>query len=68
MSQREAEGRARLVDFATQLITATLVERMAKAFPWMLALSPCDRESCARDLVDGARASFSTYQPHLATD
>ncbi|PZT75841.1 MULTISPECIES: type II toxin-antitoxin system Phd/YefM family antitoxin [unclassified Streptomyces] len=72
MSQREAEGRAHLLDFAAQLITVTLDEsgtlaaRMAKAFPWMLALSPSDRESCARDLVDAARASFSTNQPHLA--
>ncbi|RJQ85777.1 prevent-host-death protein [Amycolatopsis panacis] len=72
MSQREADGRARLLDFAAQLITVTLddrgslAERMSKAFPWMLALSPADRESCAQDLVDAARASFSTDQPHLA--
>lgn len=72
MSQREAEGRARLLDFAAQLITVTLddsgtlAERMAKSFPWMLALSPADRETCAQDLVDAARASFSTGQPHLA--
>ncbi|MEV0646944.1 hypothetical protein AB0I28_16925 [Phytomonospora sp. NPDC050363] len=72
MSQREAEGRAGLLNFAAQLITVTLddagtlAERMAKAFPWMLALSPVDRETCAQDLVDAARASFSTDQPHLA--
>ncbi|MEC4020014.1 prevent-host-death protein [Streptomyces sp. H27-D2] len=73
MSQREAEGRARLLNFAAQLITVTLddrgslAERMSKALPWMLALSPADRESCAQDLVEAARASFSTDQPHLAT-
>ena len=72
MSQREADGRARLLDFAAQLITVTLddrgtlAERMAKAFPWMLALRPADRETCADNLVDAARASFSTDQPHLA--
>lgn len=72
MSQREAEGRARLLEFAAQLITVTLddngslAERMSKAFPWMLALSPTDRDTCAQDLVDAARASFSTDQPHLA--
>lgn len=72
MSQREAEGRARLLNFAAQLITVTLddrgslAERMAKAFPWMLALSPADRSTCAQDLVDAARASFDTDQPHLA--
>ncbi len=41
-----------------------LAERMSKAFPWMLALSPADRTTCAQDLVDAARASFSTDQPH----
>ena len=72
MSQREAEGRSRLLNFAAQLITVTfdesgsLAARMAKAFPWMLALSPADRETCAQDLVDAARASFATDQPHLA--
>ncbi len=72
MSQREAEGRARLLDLAARLITValedtgTLVERMSRAFPWMLALSPTDRETCTQDLVDAARASFSTNQPHLA--
>lgn len=72
MSQREAEGRARLLNFAAQLITVTLDDsgtlaaRMAKVFPWILALSPSDRESCAQDLIDAARASFSTDQPHLA--
>ncbi len=72
MSQREAEGRARLLEFAAQLIGVAvdddgpLAGRMAKAFPWMLALSPGDRATCAQDLVDAARASFSTDQPHLA--
>lgn len=72
MSQREADGRARLLEFAAQLIGVAvdddgpLAERMSKAFPWMLALSPEDRTTCAQDLVDAARASFSTDQPHLA--
>lgn len=72
MSQREAEGRSRLLNFAAQLITVTLddqgtlAERMAKVLPWMLALSPTDRDTCAQELVDAARASFSTDQPHLA--
>jgi len=71
MSQREAESRNRMLQFAAQLIGAALdddgplAERMSKAFPWMLALSPEDRATCAQDLVDAARASFSTGQPHL---
>jgi hypothetical protein len=73
MSLREAVGRTTLLDLAAQLITATvdtegtLSERMSRAFPWMLALSPADRETCARDLLDSARASFSTDQSHLVT-
>ena len=39
---------------------------MSKCFPWMLALSPADRTACAEELVDAARASFATDQPHLA--
>lgn len=72
MSQREADGRARLLGLAAQLITVALdddgplPERMARAFPWMLALSAADQQSCAQDLVDAARASFSTNQSHLA--
>lgn len=37
----------------------------AEGRSWMLALSPADREVCALDLVDAARASSSTEQPHL---
>lgn len=72
MSQREADARSRLLNFAAQLITVTLDDngslatRMAKAFPWMLALTAADQETCAQDLVDAARASFATDQPHLA--
>jgi hypothetical protein len=72
MSQREADARAELLQFAAQLLTVTLDndgpldERMAVLFPWMLALSPDGRTNCARALIDAARASFSTGQPHLA--
>lgn len=72
MSKREADDRALLLEFAAQLIAistddrGTLAERMAAVQPWMLALSPADRERCARDLLDAARASFSTGQAHLA--
>lgn len=72
MSQREADARALLLQFAADLIAVTLddegalASRMADRFPWMLALSDTDRDACAQDLVDAARASFSTGQPHLA--
>ncbi|PZU04721.1 MAG: prevent-host-death protein [Gordonia sp. (in: high G+C Gram-positive bacteria)] len=70
MSRREVEGRNRMLEFAAQLIgvvvdgNGPLAERMSKAFPWMLALSEKDRDTCAQNLVDAARASFSTDQPH----
>ena len=72
MSQREADARALLLQFAADLIAVTLddegtlASRMADRFPWMLALSDTDQDACAHDLVATARASFSTGQPYLA--
>lgn len=71
MNEREADARRQLFEFAAQLIAitaddrGTLAERMADHFPWMFALSEADRKQCAKDLVDAARASFATEQPHL---
>lgn len=39
---------------------------MTSQYPWMFALDHDDRARCAQDLIDAARASFSTSQPHLA--
>lgn len=72
MSKREADAREQLLQLAAQLITislddgAAVEERMTDVFPWMLALSPRDRETCSRDLLSAARASFATGQAHLA--
>ncbi|MBP1325867.1 hypothetical protein JOF28_001099 [Leucobacter exalbidus] len=72
MSEREADSKQQLFEFASQLIAVTtsdagsLADRMADRFPWMLALSASDRAQCAQDLVSAARASFATEQPHLA--
>ena len=71
MSQREADARAELLQMAATLITVMLkdgplTERMASRYTWMYALSSEDRDECTRDLIDTARASFATYQPHLA--
>ena len=67
MSQREADARTELLNIAATLITVSLedgplTDRMASRYPW----TPQDQEQCARDLIDAARASFSTLQPHLA--
>lgn len=72
MSKREASARDNLLQLAATLIgvatdtRGTLAERMSDAMPWMLALSPEDRVTCASALLEAARASFSTGQPHLA--
>jgi PHD/YefM family antitoxin component YafN of YafNO toxin-antitoxin module len=72
MSKSEAAAQHELLQLAATLIGAatdtrgTLAERMAEALPWMLALSPEDRATCADDLLRAARASFSTGQAHLA--
>jgi len=71
MSQREADAQAELLHIAATLITVALEDgpltvRMADRYPWMYALGAEDREKCARDLIDAARASFATHQPHLA--
>lgn len=71
MSQREAEARDELLNLAAHLTSASIdggpiEERLAKLFPWMLALTPEGRAECARALLDASRASFATGQPHLA--
>lgn len=72
MSQGEVDARALLLQFAADLITVTLdddgtlASRMARKFEWMHALSAADQAACAQDLVDAARASFSTGQAHRA--
>lgn len=71
MSQREADARAELLQMAATLIAVMLedgplTERMASRYTWMYALSSEDRDECTRDLIDTARASFATHQPHLA--
>lgn len=72
MSLSESEARDRLLEIAAQLIAVatddegTLAERMAGRLPWMLALSPADRDACAADLIRAARASFATGQAQLA--
>ena len=69
MTEHEADERRDMFAIAAQIIAATtleggsLAERMATVFPWMLALDTGDRELCARELIDTARAAFATNQP-----
>lgn len=72
MSENENNERDELLQLAAQLIGAATIEGgslsgyMTQNFPWMLALSPDDREECAHEVLDAARASFSAGQSHLA--
>ena len=72
MSEREANARNELLALAAQLIgvattnDGSLTRFMANHYPWMLALTPADQEECARDVLDSARASLASGQPHLA--
>ena len=73
MSKNESDARDRLLELAAQLIAITLDEdsrslgeRMADRFDWMFALDTASREQCAREVIQAARASFSTKQAHLA--
>lgn len=72
MSEREDRARNQLLQIAAQLIGAAtrsdedLTRFMTDQYPWMLALSEQDRDECAREVLDAARASFSVGQSHLA--
>lgn len=72
MSESENRARDALLDLAAQLIAVStdvrgsLPERMSDRLPWMLALKPRDRDACAEAILQAARASFATNQPHLA--
>ena len=72
MSESADAARISLLDLAAQLVAVststegTLAARMSDRFPWMLALSPADRETRADEVLAAARASFATNQHHLA--
>jgi hypothetical protein len=72
MSESADQARASLLELASQLVAVTtstegtLAVRMSDRFPWMLALSPADRDACADAVLAAARASFATNQPHMA--
>jgi PHD/YefM family antitoxin component YafN of YafNO toxin-antitoxin module len=73
MSEKEADAQSELFELAAQLIAVTidndgsLAERMAKHFPWMLALNAADRTQCADDLIRAGQAALSTGQDRKST-
>lgn len=72
MSESADQAWTSLLQLAAQLVAVTtsaeetLADRMSDRFPWMLALSAAHRDACAEAVLAAARASFATYQPHLA--
>jgi len=72
LPQAEADVRDQLLRLAGDLVISatggrdSFAEHLADRLPWMLALNPEDRETCAQDVLKAARASFSTGQAHLA--
>nr|WP_298986576.1 prevent-host-death protein [uncultured Micrococcus sp.] len=72
MTEERAEAERKLLALAAQLVAistrtdGTLADRMAEHYPWMFAFSEEYRDECAQAVLEAARASFSTGQPHLA--
>lgn len=73
MTEEELSRQQTLLGVAAQIVAVStftahdseLVAEMTRHFPWMLALSEDDRVSCAHEIIDDARASFSLGQPNL---
>lgn len=72
MTEDHAQAQKNLLHMAAQLIAVstdnrgTLADRMAGHYPWMFVFDEDDRAECAQAILNAARASFSTGQPHLA--
>jgi hypothetical protein len=65
-------SRSTLVEFAGRFFAAandtspdSQVTKLARQFPWMMALSPENREICVRELNEAATAAFATGQSFM---
>jgi hypothetical protein len=69
ITKREAAAQERILEVAAQLIAAslddggTLVDRLARPFPWIKLLSAHDQTTCAQEIIDTARGAFVVNQP-----
>lgn len=69
MSAEANRAREQLFGLALRLLSATrddhgsLIERLTRQYPWMLALSADDRLSCAEELLDTTQVALSTGEP-----
>jgi len=72
MSKNQAQSIPQFHSHVAQIVSAlddengTLVERMTRYFPWMLALEADAREECSQDLIRTTKAALATNTPMLA--
>ena len=72
MSKRESQNLPEFHTFISQVLVAlddkngSLVERMSKPFPWILAFDESGQEQCASELVKAAKVAMATSTPMVA--
>jgi prevent-host-death family protein len=72
MSKRERKNLAEFHTYISQVLAAvddqngSLVDRMSKPFPWVLALRPEGQIDCVRELLRTAKAAMALGTPDLA--
>lgn len=72
MNKKQTENLDEFHSFIAQIISVlddasgTLVDRMSKTFPWILALSKNGQTECAEELVRAAKVAMATSTPSVA--
>jgi hypothetical protein len=72
MSKKETQSIPQFHSHVAQIVCAlddengTLVERMTRSFPWMLALEEEAQQECTHDLIRTTKAALATNAPMLA--
>lgn len=63
--ERMLEIAGQLIGIALEEDDRSLGERFANKYEWMFALDPVDREACADELINAARAAFATKRAEI---
>lgn len=72
MSKRESQNLPEFHTFISQMLVAlddtrgSLVERLSKPFPWILAFDESGQQQCASELVKAAKVAMATNTPMVA--
>jgi hypothetical protein len=72
MNKRESQNLPEFHNFVSQVLVAlddingTLVERLSKPFPWIIALDESVQVQCASELVKAAKVAMATSSPMVA--